>query len=160
MDDERGLRIGGLRRRRLHLPGSRVVCFPPKLHIGRFSRRRPRTPKLLSTVLRHVYAESPPYGQVNWFVWGHPRVLSLGVEPVLAPPPPSKGARSGLGGDGLPGRRRRALRELANAPGRCQSAPCLVGMMVKCGTRVLAIFEKNLELVRLKGGKKANLRVK
>ena len=63
----------------------RVACFTPKLHIGRFTSRRPRTSNLLSTVLRHVYAESPPYRQVNWFVWGHPRVLSLRVEPVLAP---------------------------------------------------------------------------
>ena len=69
----------------------RVACFTPKLHIGRFTRRRPRTSNLPSTILRHVYAESPPCGQVNWFGWGHPHVLSLRVEPVLAPPSPFKG---------------------------------------------------------------------
>ena len=91
VDDERGLRYRRVQEAQQHLPGSRVACFPPKLHIGRFPRRRPRTPNLLSTVLRHVYAESPPYGHVNWFVWGHPRVLSFRVEPVLAPPSPFKG---------------------------------------------------------------------
>ena len=98
MDAERGLRYRRVQQAPKHLPGSRVAGFPPKLHIGRFTRRRPRTSNLPSTVLWQLAClrgiSPTPCGQVNWFVWGHPRVLSLGVEPVLAPPPPSKGARS------------------------------------------------------------------
>ena len=46
---------------------------------------------MLSTVLMHVYAEYPPYGQVNWFVcssFGDTRAFSASVsrlEPMLAP---------------------------------------------------------------------------